>query len=143
MFKRWRSQNQHCLVVVDQGEELFTLNPPEVQEKFAELLGRLTVEVDVHVVFSMRDDFFFHCHRYSALAPLFSNSMPVGPLTGEDLRRALVQPALLCGYRFEDESLIDEMLEPIADERGALPLLAFAASRLWEKRDRTHGQLTR
>jgi WD40 repeat protein len=54
-----------------------------------------------------------------------------------------VQPALKCGYRFEDESLVDEMVGAVASERGALPLLAFAASRLWETRDRERGLVTR
>jgi len=65
------------------------------------------------------------------------------PLSGTALRRALVQPALKCGYRFEDETLVDDLLRDLEKERGALPLLAFAASLLWEKRDRQKGQLTR
>jgi hypothetical protein len=35
------------------------------------------------------------------------------------------------------------MVAEVQKERGALPLLAFAASRLWEKRDREKGLLTR
>ena len=38
-----------ALVIVDQFEELFTLNPPETQARFAALLGRLAAEADVHV----------------------------------------------------------------------------------------------
>ena len=36
---RWRQRQADALVVVDQFEELFTLNPPETQERFAALLG--------------------------------------------------------------------------------------------------------
>jgi WD40 repeat protein len=35
------------------------------------------------------------------------------------------------------------MVAEVGDERGALPMLAFAAARLWEKRDRADGLLTR
>jgi hypothetical protein len=35
------------------------------------------------------------------------------------------------------------MVSEVSRERGALPLLAFAASRLWERRDRERGLLTR
>jgi hypothetical protein len=35
------------------------------------------------------------------------------------------------------------MVSEVSRERGVLPLLAFAASRLWEKRDREKGLLTR
>ena len=121
---------------MDQFEELFTLNPPEVQESFAGLLGRLASGCDVHVLLSMRDDFLFRCHDHAALEPVFAELTPLGPPTGAALHRALVQPALKHGFRFEDNALVEEMLSEVAEERGALPLLAFAVSRLWERRDR-------
>jgi hypothetical protein len=41
VLSRWRRSHGEALLVVDQLEELFTLNPPEVQGRFASLLGRL------------------------------------------------------------------------------------------------------
>ena len=82
-------------------------------------------------------------HNYESSAADLSRADPLDPLTGGALRRALVQPALKCGYRFEDDSLVDEMVAEVGSERGALPLLAFAASRLWDHRDREQGLLTR
>ena len=143
LFTAWRKKSEHGLVMVDQFEELFTLNPPEVQESFATLLGQLVLEADVHVLLSMRDDFLFHCQKHESLAPVFSELTPLGTLSPSALRRALVQPALACGYRFEEEALVEEMVSEVSQERGVLPLLAFAASRLWEKRDREKGLLTR
>ncbi len=140
---RWRARHPQVLLVVDQFEELFTLCRPEVQTGFADLVGRLALETDVHVLLAMRDDFLFRCHEHPGLRPIFSELTPLGPPTGSGLRRALIQPALLCGYRFEDESLADEMFAAIEGERGALPMLAFAAARLWELRDRERGVLTR
>lgn len=64
------------------------------------------------------------------------------PLAGHALRQALVAPAERC-YRFEDESLVAEMLAEVTKERRVLPLLAFAAARLWAKRDREKRTLTR
>jgi WD40 repeat protein len=140
---RWRQGCREALLVIDQFEELFTLCRPEVQATFADLLGRVAAESDVHVLLVMRDDFLIGCHDHPRLAPISSNLTMLGPPTGSALRRALVQPALLCGYRFEDESLADEMLAAIKGERGALPMLAFAAAQLWEQRDRERGLLTR
>jgi WD40 repeat protein len=140
---RWRGRHAQVLLVVDQFEELFTLCRPEAQAAFADVLGRLAVEADVHVLLAMRDDFFFRCHEHPRLAPIAADLTMLGPPTGSGLRRALIQPALLCGYRFEDESLADEMLAAIEGERGALPMLAFTAARLWEQRDRERGTLTR
>ncbi|HET7293896.1 MAG TPA: protein kinase [Vicinamibacteria bacterium] len=143
LLRRFRQRNEHALLIVDQFEELFTLNGAEVQEAFAKLLGRLVLEADLHVVLSLRDDFLLRCHAYDSLAPAFADLTPLGTLTESALRRALVQPALACGYRFEDESLVEEMVAELGRERGALPLLAFAASSLWERRDRERGLLTR
>ena len=41
------------------------------------------------------------------------------------------------------DALIDEMVRSVAGARSALPLLAFAVSRLWEGRDRERKRLTR
>ncbi|MEJ2190127.1 MAG: hypothetical protein P8Y93_12095, partial [Acidobacteriota bacterium] len=139
----WRDRHWKALLVVDQFEELFTLNPPEVQAAYADVLGRLAVEHDVHVLISMRDDFLFRCQAHEPLRPVFSELTPLGPLVGGALRRALVQPASRCGYRFEDDELVAEMLAEVEGERGTLPLLAFAVNRLWEERDRGEGVLTR
>ncbi len=143
LVSRWRERHGHALIVLDQFEELFTQNPEEVQERFADLLGRLALEADVHVLVSMRDDFFMHCNRHESLRPVFSEVTGLETLSGSGLRRALVQPALRCGYRFEDDALVDEMVSAVEGERGALPLIAFAAAQMWERRDRERGLLTR
>ena len=143
LARRWRQQHDHALLVVDQAEELFTLNRAEVQQRFSQLLGRLVLDADVHVLLSIRDDFLLQCQSFEDLRPAFSDLTPLAPPAGAALRRALVQPALVSGYRFEDERLVDDMLRDVAQERGTLPLLAFALARLWEHRDRERGLLTR
>lgn len=143
VLHHWRRRHPHVLIIIDQFEELFTLNPAETQERFAALLSRLVLEADMHVLLSLRDDFLFHCHRLEALNPAFSDLTVLGPPTGVGLRRALVQPALRCGYHFEDESLVDQILAEVEGERGALPLMAFAVSQLWLRRDRERGLLIR
>jgi WD40 repeat protein len=142
-FTRWRKRKAGTLIILDQFEELFTLNPRSVQERFTALLGRLASEADIHVVISLRDDFLMRCHDHAALAPIFDALLPLKAPEGEALRRALVEPAARQGVSFEDEALAAEMLEAVSGERGALPLLAFAASRLWEERDRDRRLLTR
>jgi WD40 repeat protein len=142
-YSIWRRRHDHALLIVDQFEELFTQNSEAEQSKVADLLGRIALVADVHVLLSMRDDFLMRCHEHGALAPIFSELTPLRPPVGGALRRAVVQPALRCGYRFEDEELADEILAEVEGERGALPLLAFALARLWEKRDRENGLITR
>jgi len=55
----------------------------------------------------------------------------------------VVQPALRCGYRFEDEAVVEEMLQEVTKERAALPLIAFTAAQLWERRNKETGYLTK
>jgi WD40 repeat protein len=142
-FARWRNRHSGALLVVDQFEELFTLNAPDVRARFAELLGRLAGEAGVRVLLSLRDDFLMRCGEHPALAPVFADLTPLGPPSAAGLRRALVEPAARRGYRFEDDTLVDEMLATVEGIRGALPLLSFAMARLWEKRDARSRLLTR
>lgn len=140
---RWRGRWDEALLVVDQFEELFTLNPDTVQERFVELLRRLVDAAGIHVALVLRDDFLLECHRHPRLAPIFGELTPVGPPPGTELRKALTEPAARHLYGFESELLVDEMVSEVESERGALPLLAFAVSRLWEHRDRERRLLTR
>ncbi len=141
--RSWRRKSDEALIVVDQFEELSALNAPEVQARYAALLGRLAEEADVHVLLSLRDDFLFRCGEHECLRPVFKDLTPLYPPSPDALRRALLEPAARRGVRFEDDALAEEMVEAVASERGALPLLAFAVSRLWEDRDRSRKILTR
>ena len=142
-ISRWRRRHAEALLVLDQFEELFTLNVPDVQARFARLLGRLVDESGIRVVLGLRDDFFMRCGEHPAFAPVFHEVTPLLPPSQEGLKRALREPPARHGVRFEDESLVEEMTAAVSAERGALPLLAFAASRLWEERDRDRRLLTR
>jgi WD40 repeat protein len=143
LLTRWRKGHDEALVVVDQFEELFTQSPPESQAAFAELLGRLSKEAEVHVLLSLRDDFLMRCHQHEPLARVFSELTPLDTLSRDGLRRAIAEPARKQGYAFEDDALVDEMVGSVEGARGALPLLAFAVSQLWERRDREAKRLTR
>ena len=142
VVSRWRGQFEEAVLVVDQFEELFTLNAPEAQASFIELLRRLVDAADVHVVLAMRDDYLYRCQEFTAIAPIFEALTPLPPPTAEGLRRALKEPAARQLYRFESELLVDRMIAEVGGERGALPLMAFAVHRLWEERDREGRLLT-
>ena len=70
----WRRRHGEALVVVDQFEELFTLNPGEVQERFAAFLGQLASDADVRVLISLRDDFLMRCQEQPALMRCFQRA---------------------------------------------------------------------
>ena len=115
-----------------------------MQERFAELLGRLGGGRDVHVLLSLRDDFLLRCSEHAPLAPVFEALTPLRPL---DRGRAAAgaggagEGGAATGSRTRRWS--SEMVAAVEGARGALPLLAFAISRLWERRDRERKLLTR
>ena len=140
---RWRQQHMKTLLVVDQFEELFTQNSLDVQNRFAAFLGRVAHDADVHVLLSMRDDFIYRCHEHEALRPVFADLTAIAQPSRESLSRAVSEPAHRCGFSFDDDALVDEMVQDVAKERAALPLMAFTAARMWEERDREQRMLTR
>jgi serine/threonine protein kinase len=104
-FGVWRARHQQALLVVDQFEELFTQNTGEEQRRCAEILGRIALDADVHVVLSMRDDFLIQCNKHDQLQPIFSELTALDPPRGSALRRAARagrcrcshSPSLACG----------------------------------------------
>jgi len=143
MVSRWRDRHGQGLFIVDQFEELFTLNSPVDQARFAETLRRLVDDCDVHILLSLRDDFLYRCQSYEPLRPVFDSLTPLEQPAAEALRRALAEPAKRLGFVFEDDHLATDMAAEVEGARGALPLLAFAMARLWETRDRDRRLMTR
>jgi WD40 repeat protein/tRNA A-37 threonylcarbamoyl transferase component Bud32 len=135
------------VLVIDQLEELFTLcHDADERIVFAEavIAAARTVEDPVRIVFTLRDDFLVRAEQLPALRDRIGQAMqllttPAAP----DLVRILVEPAHRAGYELEDAALASDMVAEVADQPGALALLAFTAAQLWEQRDRHFKQLTR
>ncbi|MDB4956154.1 MAG: serine/threonine protein kinase [Myxococcales bacterium] len=134
------------LLFVDQFEELYTL----VQDQAERLAftGAISGVADdtaapVRVIVSMRSDFLDRVGEDPQLTEELSKGL--GFLTAPDragLREALVQPIEMVGYRFETEAMVGDMLDALGGTFGALPLLQFAAAKLWDARDRERKLLT-
>jgi WD40 repeat protein len=133
------------LLLIDQFEELFTVCDDETERsQFIELITKLTNIPDsrLAIVITMRADFIESCLRYSSLTQLIqAQAIYMPPLSGKDLSDAIEKPASIQGYSFE-EGLLEEILQNVGNEKGILPLLEFALTQLWEKRDRQNHQLT-
>ncbi len=65
------------------------------------------------------------------------------PPDRDGLREALLQPLDAVRFRFEDPAIADEIVDTLLGTQGALPLLQFAAAKLWEARDRDRRLITR
>ncbi|MBL0219496.1 MAG: hypothetical protein IPQ07_37210 [Myxococcales bacterium] len=136
---------QRVLIVVDQLEELFTLSDDD--ETRRTFLAALLAAADdpsspVRIVLSMRADFLDRLAGHKQfLAELSRGLFFLSAPDTENLRETLVRPAELAGFAFENQDIIEDMMQ-MATSRGALPLLQFAATRLWDSRDRNRKLLT-
>ncbi|MBP5974634.1 caspase family protein [Brasilonema sp. CT11] len=135
--------SESFLLIVDQFEEVFTLCPKEEERrKFLELLTNCSVCKRLAIVTTMRADFLEPCLSYPSLTQLIQNqAVYMPPLVGGELEQAIASPAALQGYHFED-GLLGEIMQDVGKEQGCLPLLEFALTELWEKRDNQKHQLT-
>jgi len=130
--------DRRLVLVVDQFEETFTICPTE-EERAAfidALVGTATRWPErLVVILAIRGDYYAHGAPYPELAEaLAANHVLVGPLTREELRRAIELPARRAGLRVES-GLVDALVEEVADEPGGLPLLSTALVELWQARD--------
>ncbi len=133
-----RGGTSHLLLVVDQFEELFTLCRDEFErEAFIDnLLIASAPETDtqVSVVVTLRADFYAHGGQYPDLREALAQHQEyIGPMSAEELRRAIEAPARHGGWEFE-QGLVDLILRDVGDEPGALPLLSHALLETWKRR---------
>ncbi len=137
---RARHKGQRILVFVDQFEELYTLGADLAERRaFTACLASAADDATtpLRVVVSVRSDFLDRV----AEDPYFLTELTRGlfflaPPGRDELREALVGPAELAGFQFESPATIEHMLDHLVHIPGALPLLQFAAARLWDMRDR-------
>ncbi len=139
---RTRAKQQECsvLLCIDQGEELYTLCPSsEDRDIFVDCLLATADDVTsaARVIVTMRSDFIHRTSEHPLLFQRLAEGLIlIPPLDREGLRSALVHPAELAGYEFENEELVTTMLDELEAASGGLPLLQFAANKLWDSRDR-------
>jgi WD40 repeat protein/DNA-binding SARP family transcriptional activator len=130
--------DERLVLAVDQIEEIFTACRNEDERKvFADELVTAAEDPDrrVVVVVAIRGDFYGRCAEYPALASEMSaNTVLVGPMRREELRRAIELPARTAGLRVEPR-LVSALVGEVADEPGGLPLLSTTLVELWERRD--------
>jgi WD40 repeat protein/serine/threonine protein kinase len=127
----------NLLLVIDQFEELFTLvGDDRRRDHFIESLLEALNEPDspLRVVVTLRADFYDRPLQQQALGRLLkANTEIVLPLSKEELAAAIVQPARQAGVLLE-EDLTPAIVADVQTEPGALPLLQYALTELFERR---------
>jgi hypothetical protein len=125
-------------ILVDQFEEVFTLcHKDELREALVRnlLYAAKVAQGQTLVMLTMRADFYAKCAANAGLAAAFSDHhVLVGPMTEDELRRAIERPIQLVGYEL-DAGLVDLLVQDVRHQPGALPLLQHALLELWNRRE--------
>ena len=144
------------VLIVDQFEQVFTLNPDlggetTRQAFITALCSAAATPADAGqmppalVVLAVRGDFWDRCAAVPELVDaLQDGQFVVGPMTESELRVAVAGPAEAAGLRI-DPTLIDTILGDLRvaggdRSAGVLPLLSQAMALTWEQRE--GGRLT-
>jgi WD40 repeat protein/serine/threonine protein kinase len=126
------------LLVIDQFEEMFTLVEKEADR--AHFLSSLSAAISesrsrLRVIVTLRADFYDRPLLYPEFGELIRQYTEVVlPLTAEELEHAIRRPAERVGLRIAPE-LVNEIVSDVRDQPGALPLLQYALTELFERRD--------
>ena len=129
--------NGTLLLIIDQFEELYTLTSDEKQrERFIDSLLEALAEPGspLRVVVTLRADFYDRPLGYLPLGELLQQHTEVAlPLSLDELEQAVRGPAARRGVRLET-GLMAAIASDIRDQPGALPLLQYSLTELFEAR---------
>ncbi|MDT7843415.1 nSTAND1 domain-containing NTPase [Streptomyces justiciae] len=125
------------VLVVDQFEETFTLCQDDGERRcFIEALvtAASAASGQCRVVLGVRADFYAHCtHHPLLVAAMRDTQVPVGPMTLDELRRAVVSPAQRAGLSVQG-ALLASLTAQAHGQAGTLPLLSHALLQTWRRR---------
>ncbi|MFG6200582.1 hypothetical protein [Nonomuraea sp. JJY05] len=124
------------LIVIDQFEEVFTLcRDPRERTRFIDLLlSAREAQSRMRTVIAVRADFYGRCAEHRTLTTaLREANLLVGPMHPDELREAIVRPAMAEGLTLE-RALTAAIIADVADEPAALPLMSHALREVWRRR---------
>ncbi|NCS57349.1 MAG: WD40 repeat domain-containing protein, partial [Microcystis aeruginosa G11-04] len=127
---------ERVLLIADQFEELYTLcHDEKIRRNFLDKLTTSPFErVGMVLVLTMRADFLGNALSYRPFADVLQNTdLKLGPMNREELTEIIKKPAQKLEVTFE-AGLVERILDDVESEPGNLPLLEFALTELWQRR---------
>lgn len=125
------------LLVIDQFEEVFTLTTDEAKRRsFLNLVHHALMRDDsrMRLIITLRADFLDRPLNYDGWGELLrARTELVPPMNSTDLREAIEKPAINNGLIFES-GLVGIIIADVNEQVGALPLLQYTLSELYEQR---------
>ncbi len=126
------------VLVIDQFEEAFTLIEDEAERALLlESLANAALDERsrLRVIITLRADFTDKPLRYMDFGELLNRRFEfVLPLTADEVERAVAGPAQRVGLKLE-KGLVSTIIREAGNQPGTLPLLQYALSELFEKRE--------
>lgn len=126
------------VLFIDQFEEVFTLVEDEAErQQFLDILyGAVTdTRSRVRIVVTLRADFYDRPLHYPDFGELLRNRMEtILPLSAQGLEQAIKNPASRVHVTYE-EGLVAQIVSEMNYQSGALPLLQYALTELFEQRE--------
>ncbi|MEO8360537.1 MAG: caspase family protein [Vicinamibacteria bacterium] len=124
-----------AVVLIDQFEEVITRCADE-KERDA-FMARVRQAVDdkdhIHrVIVTVRSDFEPQLSGGDLRTDWVAGRFTVPPFSLEELREVIVMPTIQEVLIFDPPELVDEIVEDVVQSPGALPLLSFALSELYD-----------
>ncbi len=131
------ADSSELVLVIDQFEEVFTLLEDEAaRTHFLDLLYTAVTEPRsrVRVIITLRADFYDRPLHYPDFGELIRARMEtLLPLSAQELEQAISKPAERVGVSFEP-GLVAQIVAEVNYQAGALPLLQYALTELFEQR---------
>jgi WD40 repeat protein/serine/threonine protein kinase len=126
------------LLVIDQFEELFTQTVAEPERlRFMDCLRQAVTspESRLRLILTLRADFYDRPLRYVGFGQLLQQRTEVVlPLSPTEISQAILGPAERLGVTME-AGLAMEIAVQVTDQPGALPLLQYALTELFDRRE--------
>ncbi|MEO0563865.1 MAG: hypothetical protein AAF125_17300, partial [Chloroflexota bacterium] len=132
------------LIFIDQFEELFTVAEREAErEQVLKLILHAAQDSSrrVRIVVTLRADFYDRPLHYEAFGNLLrENTQVVLPMSAAEIERAIVGPAERVGLEVSGD-LVASIVADVQQEPGALPLLQYALTEIYERRNENRLEL--
>ena len=130
--------SSEAFLLIDQFEEVFTLNTDDRQaNRFIHSLFHALTDPSsrLRLVVTIRADFYDRPLLTPRIADLVrERTEVVVPLSVSELERVIVEPARRVGVEF-DSALVASIIAEVQEQPGALPLLQYALTEVFEKRE--------
>jgi len=129
-----KSPASRLLIAIDQFEELYAPENAATCRAIIEQLLQLIADTSlpVSVVITLRSDFLGQTNSNPDFSHLIAeHNLLVPAMNADELRAAIAEPAQKVGQPLSAE-VVDLLIEQAKEREGALPLLEFALTQIWQ-----------